>query len=206
MLNGMEPNRKTQNHIRVLIYGGGAVGLGVASCLLHSGHEVDILARPETVAALESGGLIRRGFRPGHAKPGTFRCYKSLDEACSGPYDFILICTKSYDSPAVARELGGQRTCTDSTAKLVLFQNGWGNAEVFAGRFDKSRIFNARVITGFHKHRPSNQITVHADTSAGSLFQRDASASRASVRSVESPCETARPSAKTSGRRCCTTA
>jgi 2-dehydropantoate 2-reductase len=31
--------------MRVLIYGGGAVGLGVGSCLLKSGAEVDIIGR-----------------------------------------------------------------------------------------------------------------------------------------------------------------
>ncbi len=35
--------------MKVLIYGGGAVGLGIASCLLKSGEEVVILAREETV-------------------------------------------------------------------------------------------------------------------------------------------------------------
>jgi 2-dehydropantoate 2-reductase len=176
MLNRMQSNRGTQDHIRVLIYGGGAVGLGIASCLLDSGNDVDILARPQTVAALETEGLTRTGiFGDVHARPGAFRCYCSLQEACSGPYDFVLICTKSFDSPSVAEDLGGQQACMDSTAKLVLFQNGWGNADVFADRFDKSRIFNARVITGFHRHQPNEvEITVHADSiHIGSLFGVD---------------------------------
>ena len=61
MLNRTQGNERTGDHIRVLIYGGGAVGLGVASCLLHSGNEVDVLARPQTVAALEAEGLTRTG-------------------------------------------------------------------------------------------------------------------------------------------------
>lgn len=163
----------------MLIYGGGAVGLGIASCLLCSGSEVDILARAQTVAALESEGLTRTGiFGDVHAKPGAFRCYRSLQEACSGPYDFVLICTKSFDSPAAAEDLSGQNACTDSSAKLVLFQNGWGNAEVFAARFERNRIYNARVITGFRRHRPNEvEITVHADSiHIGSFFGADASA------------------------------
>jgi len=195
MLNRMQPNHGTPDHIRVLIYGGGAVGLGIASCLLRSGNDVDILARPQTVAALETEGLTRTGiFGDVHAKPGAFRCYCSLQEACSGPYDFVLICAKSFDSPSVAEDLGGQRACTNSTAKLVLFQNGWGNAEVFAGRFDKSRIFNARVITGFHRHQPNEvEITVHADPiHIGSLFSADLSAIEPLCRAIREggiPCE-----------------
>ncbi len=195
MLNRVQLNRGTHGHIRVLIYGGGAVGLGIASCLLHAGNEVDILARPQTVAALEREGLTRTGiFGDVHAKPGAFRCYCSLQEACSGPYDFVLICTKSFDSPSVAEDLGRQRACTNSTAKLVLFQNGWGNAEVFAARFDKDRIFNARVITGFHKHQPNEvEITVHADSiHIGSLFGVDPGAVESLCHAISAggiPCE-----------------
>jgi 2-dehydropantoate 2-reductase len=178
MSNPTQANCRTERPIRVLVYGGGAVGLGIASCLLHSGNDVDILARPQTVAALESEGLIRTGiFGRVHVKPGAFRCYQTLDEACNRLYDFILICTKSFDSPCVARDLAEHSHCIDH-ATIVLFQNGWGNAEVFATCFDKRRIYNARVITGFHRHRANEvEITVHADSiHIGSLFGESAEA------------------------------
>jgi len=190
-----QQNRRRHAPIRVLIYGGGAVGLGIASCLLHSGNEVDILARPQTVAALESEGLTRTGiFGQVHLKPGAFRCYRSLQEACSGPYDFILVCTKSFDSASAARDLGGQRACMDSGAKLVLFQNGWGNAEIFTARFDKQRVYNARVITGFRRHRPNEvEVTVHADSiHIGSLFGADVAAVESLCHAINAggiPCE-----------------
>jgi len=186
---------RTQDRIRALIYGGGAVGLGIASCLLHAGQEVDILARADTVAALETEGLVRTGmFGCVHMKPGVFRCYNSLQEACSGLYDFILICIKSFDSLAAARELSGQHACMDSSAKLVLFQNGWGNAEVFRDHFDDDRIYNARVITGFHRHQPNEvEITVHADSiHIGSLFGADISVMEGLCRAISEggiPCQ-----------------
>ena len=176
MSNPTQANCRTERPIRVLIYGGGAVGLGIASCLLHSGNDVDILARPQTVAALETEGLVRTGiFGCVHVKPGVFRCYQSLDDACNRLYDFILICTKSFDSPCVARDLAEHSHCIDH-ATIVLFQNGWGNAEVFAACFDKRRIYNARVITGFHRHRANEvEITVHADSiHIGSLLGESA--------------------------------
>ncbi len=169
MPNPTHANHPTDKPIRVLIYGGGAVGLGIASCLLQSGNDVDILARPQTVAALEHEGLIRTGiFGCVHAKPGAFRCYQSLDEACNRLYDFILICTKSFDSPCAARDLAEHSHCIDH-ATIVLFQNGWGNAEVFAACFDKRRIY---------KHRANEvEITVHADSiHIGSLFGESADA------------------------------
>jgi 2-dehydropantoate 2-reductase len=194
MPNGMETNHGKRDHIRVLVYGGGAVGLGIASCLIHSGQEVDLLARPATVAALEAGGLVRTGiFGTVHAKPGTFRCYRSLDEACSGPYDFALVCTKSFDSPVAAADLAGHADCGQA-AGLVLFQNGWGNAEVFAAWFDRRRIFNARVITGFRRHQLNEvEITVHADSiHIGSLFAGDTSAVQSLSDAIDAggiPCE-----------------
>ena len=47
--------------MRVLIYGGGAVGLGIASCLLKAQAGVDIIAGENTVRALRKGGLIKTG-------------------------------------------------------------------------------------------------------------------------------------------------
>ncbi len=62
--------------MQVLIYGAGAVGLGLASCLLKSGpprplgtgevslkadSEVCLIARPSTVRQLRQGGLSQDG-------------------------------------------------------------------------------------------------------------------------------------------------
>jgi len=182
--------------MRVLIYGGGAVGLGVASCLLRSGCEVDIIARRATVDALRAGGLVRTGlFGNFHAEPGMFGLYASLVELQTQAHDFVLVCTKSFDSAAAAQDLAGKSDYADSGIKLVLFQNGWGNAEAFARHFAPERIYSARVITGFHRHQPNEvEVTVHADAiHIGSLFDADVSAldglSRA-IRDGGIPCET----------------
>jgi 2-dehydropantoate 2-reductase len=47
--------------MKILIYGGGSVGLGLASCLIRAGGQVDIIARKKTVSALRKDGLVRRG-------------------------------------------------------------------------------------------------------------------------------------------------
>ena len=58
----MKPESSPEgSKMRALIYGGGAVGLGVASCLIRSGEDVEIIAREGTVSALRKGGLIRTG-------------------------------------------------------------------------------------------------------------------------------------------------
>jgi len=181
--------------MNVLIYGGGAVGLGVASCLIRPGNRVEIVARADTVVALRNAGLLRTGiFGRVYAQAGMFGCGTSLGEATCGPYDFVLICTKSFDSTAAAHDLAEREDRIGSSAKLVLFQNGWGNAEAFCVHFEKRRIYSARVITGFRRPRPNEvEITVHAEAiHIGSLFAADLSAIEPLARGIHAggiPCE-----------------
>jgi len=164
--------------MKVLIYGGGSVGLGLASCLLKSGAKVDIIARPNTVSALRRSGLVRTGiFGDYHAEPSQFASYSFLEGLPRQQYDHILVCTKSFDSLEAARDLSQYGFLFGEKTKIVLFQNGWGNAEVFGRFFDAERIYNARVITGFRRASANKvTITVHADSiHIGSLFHTQVS-------------------------------
>ncbi|MCI5210030.1 MAG: 2-dehydropantoate 2-reductase, partial [Candidatus Electrothrix sp. ATG2] len=91
----------------MLIYGGGAVGLGLAGCLLKAGEQVDILVREHTRRALLVNGLHRTGiFGEYHADPEVFGCFAGTDDLLPDtPYDFILVCTKSFDSLAAAQDI-----------------------------------------------------------------------------------------------------
>jgi len=164
--------------MRVLIYGGGAVGLALASCLLKSEARIDIISREDTVLSLRKNGLTRTGiFGDYHAAPSEFGSFSSLDEAPAGVYDYILVCTKSFDSFYAAKDLSGHKNLFGESTKIVLFQNGWSNADIFTSFFDKEIIYSARVITGFHRFKPNEvKITVHADAiHIGSLFGADLS-------------------------------
>lgn len=170
--------------MRALIYGGGAVGLGVASCLIRSGEDVEIIAREGTVSALRKGGLIRTGiFGSLELGPEMFGAYSSLDELLQGERrrlpdrdcDYVLVCTKSHGSERAALDLSRHPEILGERGKIVLFQNGWGNAEIFAAHFPKDQIYNARVITGFQRPEKNVvEVTVHADSiHLGSLFGSD---------------------------------
>ena len=164
---------RTTANMKALIYGGGAVGLGLASCLLKSGSPVDIIAREKTVRSLRKDGLLRTGiFGKYHAGPSKFNCYTSLNELDRQTCDYVLACTKSFDSFEAAKDLHVHKSFFSEKTKIVLFQNGWGNAEAFTSFFDKQTIYTARVITGFRRHKPNEvEITVHADSiHIGSLF------------------------------------
>jgi 2-dehydropantoate 2-reductase len=160
--------------MNILIYGGGAVGLGLASCLIKSQEKVDIIARKSTTESLQKNGLVRTGvFGTFHATPNQFHAFESVDELRSETsYDYILVCTKSYDSDNIARSLADKPSLTDNHTIIVLCQNGWGNAETFSFYFDNKKLFNARVITGFSRPSPNHvEITVHVDAiHIGSIF------------------------------------
>ena len=171
--------------MKVLIFGGGSVGLGMASCLIKSEADVHIIARENTVLFLRRDGLKRSGiFGDFHAEPWQFGSYCRLSEIQAQGFDYILICTKSFDSLEAAKELSVHKRLFGDKTKIVLFQNGWGNAQVFSSFFSNERIYNARVITGFHRVEDNEVvITVHADSiHIGSLFGCDSSC-------MESLCE-----------------
>jgi 2-dehydropantoate 2-reductase len=105
------------------------------------------------------------------------------------------VCTKSFDSARVAQDLASHPAYADGAVKFVLFQNGWGNAEVFAEHFAPERIYSARVITGFRRPRPNEvEVTVHADAiHIGSLYAVDVPALEDLCRVIHTggiPCET----------------
>ncbi|MBN2039653.1 MAG: ketopantoate reductase family protein [Spirochaetes bacterium] len=164
--------------MKVLIYGAGSVGLGIASCLLKSGVSLDIVSRKSTVDSINKQGLKREGiFGNFHALPYSISAADSLADFSSEEYDFILVCTKSYDSEKAALELSQFPDLLGNNGKIVLFQNGWGNAEKFTAFFEQDVVYNARVITGFTLiEKNCVKITVHADAiHIGSLYGREIS-------------------------------
>ena len=156
--------------MKIAVFGGGAVGLGIASCLIRAGSDVTIVAKTKTVDLLLKKGLNRTGIFGDHFVDSIkIQAYNTLPNEY---YDFVLPCIKSFDSEFTAKELAKNKTLFDSDSKIVLCQNGWGNAEVFSFYFPRKRIFNARVITGFSRPKLNEvKITVHAQPiRIGSLF------------------------------------
>ncbi|MEW6535661.1 MAG: 2-dehydropantoate 2-reductase [Candidatus Auribacterota bacterium] len=158
--------------MKILIYGAGAVGLGLASCLIEAGIQPVIIARPDTVHAVNQNGIQRIGiFGNRNHNPLTFRCFTDLELLQDEKFDFVFICTKAFDTQKAVIELS-QHSIMKRDTKLILFQNGWGNDEICVQYFGDKAVFNGRVITGFRRtDRHIVDITVHADAiHLGSLF------------------------------------
>ncbi len=159
--------------MKILNFGAGAVGLGLDSCLIKSGCDVTILARPHTAELLNKEGFKRTGiFGDFIADAGSFRAFGALSDIPRQAFDFIIVSVKSYDSRETAAILNKNAHLMDQNTKLILCQNGWGNAEIFTQYFPEKQLYSARVITGFSRPQPNEVvITVHADDiHLGSLF------------------------------------
>lgn len=157
----------------VIVFGAGAVGLGLASALLVSGERVRLVARGETAAALRAYGLLRTGlFGRAQLPAGTFGVAESAAALAPGSADFVLVATKAFDTDAAAAALAEARHAVGARTLFVLCQNGWGSASRFTERFPAERVFSARVITGFRRPALHHvEITVHAEPMhVGSLF------------------------------------
>jgi 2-dehydropantoate 2-reductase len=181
--------------VEILIYGGGAVGLGMASCLLKASAQAVILARPETVRLLNEKGLSRTGIFGGAFAPaGIFGAVSSLNDVSDEQFDYVLVCVKSFDSEQAAQDLYENRHLLKQSGRIVLFQNGWGNAQVFSRHFPEGAVYNARVITGFTRpEKNCVEVTVHADAiHIGSLYSTNTAATTPlceAIKAGDIPCQ-----------------
>ncbi len=156
---------------KIVIWGAGAVGLGLACTL---GAPIGVLGRDATtLRAIETHGLRRSGlFGPRSVPPDALTILSAPDDLVERRPDWILLCTKAFASGDVARQLAPLAPLLTRHSNLLLCQNGWGNEAPFLPFWPKHRLFHARIITGFHRRRANEvEVTAHAAPIAlGTLF------------------------------------
>lgn len=160
--------------MRFAIWGVGAVGIGLASALARKDERLRLLGRdPRTCDAISDHGVQRTGilgerFVPRDQLSITTDPTVLLDD----PPEWLLVCTKAYATEEIARTLAPMAPALANRTRLLLCQNGWGNEAPFLSFWPESRLFHARVITGFHRRSPHEvEITAHASPIAlGNVF------------------------------------
>ena len=160
--------------MKVLIIGAGGVGLGLGGFLINAGVDVSFFATSETARSLESGFRVFGIFGDYSYEPSQYGILGGFENI--GEFDYVLITTKTTANDEIAAKLCGVKGNLGN-ARLVVIQNGWGNAEKFIGCFDKERVFAGRIITGFYRHKRNEiEITVHADSMMlGNIFVNELS-------------------------------
>ena len=80
--------------MRVAVFGAGAVGAYLGSCLAAGGADVHFIARGSHLAALRDRGLTL--ITPGGTS--TTAVQATDDPGAIGPVDYVLFIVKSYDT------------------------------------------------------------------------------------------------------------
>lgn len=148
--------------MRFLVYGAGALGQAFGCLLAADGHQVDLVLRPRFADVLKRSGLTVTGIFGDYSVSGErLGLFTDNPGRVDVRYDYILLTTKTYDTPKALDVLAA---LASQTCPIVSLQNGCGNLEQLAQRFGPERSLAGRVITGFAIEQPGViRITVSAD-------------------------------------------
>ncbi len=142
--------------------GAGSVGSVVGGFMAEAGHDTTLIGRKPHMDAIDAKGLEISGIWGDHKVHGINTATGLAN--IEGPFDFILISVKSYDTRSAAQAIAhlvGEETLVCS------YQNGLGNAETIAEIAGEDHVIDARVIYGVVMPEPGHaEVTVTADATA----------------------------------------
>lgn len=115
--------------MRILIYGGGAIGLYLSVRLAQADHDVTLKARGETLSQAGAGGplVLQSGDRS--EEVSSVSVIGELSQA-SDPYDLVILATKAWQVEEAAAETA---PVLSSSGRVLTTQNGV-DAPAQAGR------------------------------------------------------------------------
>ena len=151
--------------MNILIIGAGAVGIGLAASVKSQGADISILARGKTAAAIKENGIERCGLFTHYSFDSSqVNVYEDYESIGSNEFDYIFITSKTTANEDIASNLNENKRIMKENAKIIIFQNGFGNDEYYLKYFSKSEVFSARVITGFTRpKRHISEVTVYTE-------------------------------------------
>jgi 2-dehydropantoate 2-reductase len=119
---------------RVAIMGAGAMGCVFGACLAESGCDTVLIdVRVDVVRAIEDTGVTV--LREGDERRVSVRA--STDPAAVGRADVVLFFVKSFHTEEAAE---AARPMVDDATVVATLQNGMGNGDILARRYDPSRV------------------------------------------------------------------
>ena len=90
----------------ICVVGAGAIGGWLAAGLARAGKQVSLLARGQSLAALQANGLQLHSGPADTPKIQRFDLHASADAASLGPQDLVIIAVKAPALKAVAQQIG----------------------------------------------------------------------------------------------------
>lgn len=161
--------------MEVLIYGSGAVGIGIAAALYDANVNVSLKASKATKEIIEKQGIERCGILKWIKIPkGEIEVWENLYDIKDRKFDFIIVSSKTTSNKESAKEIGANSHLLKENGEILLFQNGWGNDEAYLEYFEKDRINLACILVGFKRvERNVSEVTVFAEPIAiGGLYKK----------------------------------
>jgi 2-dehydropantoate 2-reductase len=158
--------------MRICILGAGAIGSVVGGFLQQSGHDVTLLGRARHLETIDRDGLRISGIWGEHTIHGLTTCTRLEEVAARGPFDYVLVTVKAYDTGTMVSEA---RELIAETPYVCAYQNGLGNAEQLSAVAGPERTLCARAIYGAVTDAPGRvRVTVIASPTAIGVYDPDA--------------------------------
>lgn len=151
--------------MNILIIGAGGVGIGLGTSVASQGANVSFYARSETAKAIKENGIERTGLFAHYAiSKDEINVYETYDEMPKNFFDYVFIASKTTANEDISKNLNENRDILKENARIIIFQNGFGNDEPYLRYFTKKEVFSARVITGFRRpERYISEVTVYTE-------------------------------------------
>ena len=151
--------------MNILVIGAGSVGIGLSASALSQDANLSIFARGKTADAIRKNGIKRTGLFAHYSfTPNEFEVYEYYGEKKKNAYDYIFITSKTTANDDISKKLNENREILKKNARIIIFQNGFGNDEPYLRYFSKKEVFSARVITGFTRpERHISEVTVYTE-------------------------------------------
>ena len=144
-----------------LVYGAGALGSVLGGFLQKIGRRVTYAGRGAHFQALQENGLKITGIWGDHFIPPQEIDALSRQVGAGKRYSTILLCVKSKDTEAAARQAA---PLLPEDGIMVSIQNGLNNWETIADCVGEERTVGARIIFGAEIPTPGQaRVTVNAD-------------------------------------------
>ena len=150
--------------MNILINGAGAIGIALGASMISQNVNVSFYARKNTADALKNG-IKRIGlFNHLSYSSDKYDMYTNYDEISENTFDYVFVCSKTIANNDISVELNKHKKILKNNAKIIIFQNGYGNDKPYLRYFNEDEVYVARVITGFKRsERNVSEITVHTE-------------------------------------------
>ncbi len=147
----------SQNSLKVLVFGAGAIGTYFGGSLALAGHQIVFVDRPQMVEELREHGLRldltideRRKTKDAFTiEPRAFVMASSLEDALKyGPFDVALFALKSFDT---ASAMEGLKPFVDKLPPILCLSNGVENEQAIARVMGPDKVIYGTVTTAIGK-------------------------------------------------------